>query len=331
MKEEPDRIRIRCCWIVAAALIAGWIGALASGLDPSSGRALVARGALWAPRVHDGQWWRLATSALVHTGHLHVAINVLGVLVAGTLVERRTGAAGALVIVIGGAAVSGAASLVWSPYTVTAGASGVVAALCGALAVAVVRGGALRAASAVIVVVGVAWGAILAATTDGVDHAAHAGGLALGVAAGALLVDRRGARPALLAAAIPAVATAALIAIATPPADVEAGFAEILRIDARWDQIRDGVGRRADGPRLARTVEEEVIAPLRAAAAQVQPDDRMPAPMHRRAEAIAGYAAARLDFFAAYVRWLDTGDPAMAGALRESEARVREAAARIGE
>jgi membrane associated rhomboid family serine protease len=323
-----DRIRIRASWVIAAGILATWIGALASGQDPDAPTAggLIRLGASWSPLTRDGQWWRLLTAAFVHTGHVHVLANAAGLIAIGTVVERRIGTARGGLILLGGTVVAGAASLAWSPYTVSAGASGAVAALCGALAVLLVRGGwspRARIAWTMVVAAMVGWGAYLAVASDGVDHAAHVAGVVAGAAIAA-------APRAWIGAAAAAAATAALLVAARPPVDVEAHVQAIVRTDARSDAILRGVGLRAHGPRLARTLEVEVIAPLRVAVAALAAvgDDAPPA-VRRRAARLEAYGAARLRALELYARHLETGDDALLDDLAEANAEVRRAAAAI--
>ena len=47
--------------------------------------------ALWGPAVHDGQYYRLVSSAFIHYGLLHLAFNMYALYLAGTIVERWYG------------------------------------------------------------------------------------------------------------------------------------------------------------------------------------------------------------------------------------------------
>jgi len=95
---EPfrDALRARTPWaIVTPALVvlnttifvrmlfdSGALG------DPGT---LVVWGGSIGPRTTNGEWWRLVTSLFVHTGFLHLAANMLGLLQLGLLLERLVG------------------------------------------------------------------------------------------------------------------------------------------------------------------------------------------------------------------------------------------------
>ena len=79
-----------------------------------------------------GEYWRLITPALVHSGGWpHYAVNVAALLVVGIALERRIGAARLIAIYVGGSVVGEIVGLAWKPHG--AGASVGIAGLAGAL------------------------------------------------------------------------------------------------------------------------------------------------------------------------------------------------------
>lgn len=314
----------RVSWLFAALLVAAWIGSLAAGADPlhpTASDLVRFGGSTWT-----GSRWRLLSSALVHAGWVHLAINALWLAVLGTVFEARAGAITTLAVLLGATVVGAAASLAWSPYEVSVGASGAVSGLAGALAVLLLTARdrfepRLRALSAAAVATWIAVCVALAALSDNVDHAAHAAGLLTGAAIGWL----RGVRAA--GAFVLALAAAAiLLRVARPPVDARARAGELLTLDARSDRILDGVGFRADGPRLARTLTEEVIAPMRVSLARLVVDPRAPATEVRFARALNDYAAARLRALELFALQLATGDDSHAGEIAQKQAEARAAA-----
>lgn len=135
----PPRIRIarparaRATFALAAILVAvSATTAIAVGDTPDIG-VLLRTGALVHGVVASGEWWRLISSVFVHIGVLHLALNVLGLLVLGTIAEDMFGRA-RMVAIFGGAGIAGAmASYVASPGAASAGASGAVFGLLGAV------------------------------------------------------------------------------------------------------------------------------------------------------------------------------------------------------
>lgn len=97
-------------------------------------------GALWTPAVIEGgQWWRLVTVMFLHLGLLHVALNVLALIVIGPAIESLLGHVRyGLVYFVAGIGSAYAAVLFtqlnWLPPTVYVGASGAIMGLFGASA-----------------------------------------------------------------------------------------------------------------------------------------------------------------------------------------------------
>jgi rhomboid protease GluP len=85
-------------------------------------------GALYVPRVRDGEWWRLVSYAFAHGSMIHLAFNMFATTALGVPLERRIGTARfaqlSLVTCLGSAAlISLFPRGVWAP---TVGASGVI-------------------------------------------------------------------------------------------------------------------------------------------------------------------------------------------------------------
>jgi membrane associated rhomboid family serine protease len=118
--------------------------------------------------LSDGEYWRLLTPMLVHSGGwLHYAVNAAALLVVGVLLERRAGTAWTLAVYAIAGVAGEIVGFAWRPHG--AGASVGVFGLLGAL-VAVVslrRGRGIRVASA-IVIVSFAAGSIAARDVHGV-------------------------------------------------------------------------------------------------------------------------------------------------------------------
>ena len=129
-----------------------------------------------APEVGDGQWWRLATAALVHMNLAHLLLNMLMVGLIGRELERAYGTVVTAVAMVL-CAVAGSAAAVWlSPEYAVGGAStvgyGMFAMLVG---LSVTRGRDVRAP---LVLIGV--NLMYSLTAGGVSLAGHLGGLVAG-------------------------------------------------------------------------------------------------------------------------------------------------------
>lgn len=169
--------------IVLVALLSAGAGGLrigSNGFGQATG--LHADFAMFAPSVAAGQWYRLLTSAFLHYGLLHLAMNLYGLWIIGPVLERRLGSArfGMLFVVstLGGSA----GSAILEPYGLAAGASG---ALFGFLAAAVIlerRRGVTRLLESPFGV----WlllGVVMTFVVPGLSVGGHLGGAVVGALA----------------------------------------------------------------------------------------------------------------------------------------------------
>jgi len=93
-------------------------------------RILLNAGAVSAPELLRGEWWRLAASAFVHIGAVHLLANLLMLAVLGSVSERIWGRGRFAAIYLGSALVGAAAAMAIRPLT--EGAPAVVAGAAGA-------------------------------------------------------------------------------------------------------------------------------------------------------------------------------------------------------
>ncbi|MHB0935871.1 MAG: rhomboid family intramembrane serine protease [Armatimonadota bacterium] len=88
-------------------------------------------GALFAPLVHAGQWWRLITAGFLHGGVIHLAFNMLALYNLGIVLEHWQGKARLAVLFLFSVLTSSLAVVWFSPNHVTLGASGGIFGLLG--------------------------------------------------------------------------------------------------------------------------------------------------------------------------------------------------------
>ena len=227
---------------VFLAMLVGGVGLL----NPTS-ENLIRWGANFGPRTTAGEWWRLFTCTFLHVGVIHIAFNMMVLMQIGPLIERLFGRAGFAVIYVVAGLAGSLASLAWNPYAVSAGASGAIFGLYGALLgfLALQRRelpGALlrRLLNGALVFVG--FNIVYGLSRPGTDIAAHAGGLAGGFLCGLALsmpltaqnVLRRRARNALVAAAA-AVALPVLAASMPRTVDVQAHLKQALSLEGKTE------------------------------------------------------------------------------------------------
>ena len=91
-----------------------------------------------------GPWWRAITAAFLHVGALHLSFNTYAFFSAGAIAERVYGKAAFLALYVVAAVAGSLVSILWTPTVVSAGASGAVFGVYGAiLAFALTRGARL--------------------------------------------------------------------------------------------------------------------------------------------------------------------------------------------
>lgn len=165
-----------------------------------------------------GEWWRVVTAAFLHIGPLHLAMNMLALLVFGSELERGLGRSRFLgvylVSLLGGAV---AIQLFGDPRVPVAGASTAIYGLLGALGVLmIVRRQDLRGLLTLLAI------NVFISFLPGVSLLGHLGGLVAGAAtAGVLIATRR--RPQWEVAALVMLAVVLAVVILTAPTVVVYG------------------------------------------------------------------------------------------------------------
>ena len=79
---------------------------------------------LFGPAVHQGDWWRLFTSALLHENILHILFNMLVLYQVGRVLEPGAGSARFTTLYVVSVLAGSAGALVLTPHAATVGASG---------------------------------------------------------------------------------------------------------------------------------------------------------------------------------------------------------------
>ncbi len=94
---------------------------------------LIGWGADYGPYTSNGEWWRIITNTYIHIGIIHLALNMWCLLSIGFLVERLFGNLIYLLIYTTAGIVGSIVSLSVHPVIISAGASGAIFGLYGAL------------------------------------------------------------------------------------------------------------------------------------------------------------------------------------------------------
>jgi membrane associated rhomboid family serine protease len=145
--------------------------------------------AVFGPAVHNGDYYRLFSNAIVHYGFIHIAFNMFVLYQVGTFLEPATGHARLallyVVSVLGGAA----GALILDPHVYTGGASGGVFGLAAAATLALSRQGVRFSQTTwgPLIVINFVFGFFI----GGVSIGGHLGGLAAGALATESMLQAR--------------------------------------------------------------------------------------------------------------------------------------------
>jgi rhomboid protease GluP len=139
--------------------------------------AIVTMGAKVNELIIRGEYWRLLSSAFLHSGILHIAFNMYGLLNAGSMVEKLYGRKKFVFIYLSSALVGSVSSFAFSKAP-SVGASGAIFGLFGALLYIWSKKRGLFSASFGINIIAVlVVNIIYGFTSLGIDNFAHIGGL----------------------------------------------------------------------------------------------------------------------------------------------------------
>ncbi len=161
-----------------------------SPFAPSPQQA-IAFGADYGPLTLNGEWWRLATSMFVHFGIVHIGLNMWCLWNLGRAAEQLMGRVPYLLAYFVSGIFSSIASVYWHPMGASAGASGAIFGMAGALVSYVYLkktpshltiNKKMLGSLGTFIAYNLAFGAL-----PGISNAAHIGGLVMGLAVGAAL------------------------------------------------------------------------------------------------------------------------------------------------
>jgi rhomboid protease GluP len=271
--------RVFMTWVFVAANVAVFVAMLIAGVsakDPDT-QSLIRWGAAYGPLTLGGEPWRLLSSTFVHIGFIHLLMNMAVLASVGPFVERLFGNLGYAVIYLFAGLAGSVATVVWSPDVVSAGASGAIFGVYGALLGFLLRNrhtipsevlrGLLQRAGTTLVI-NIVWGI----TQPRIGMAAHLGGLAGGFIGALILaqpIDARAAKRRIasalgLAAAGPGVFVASAFLL-PKPADVSGEYERFVSVqktvvDAYNTALR-AYREDGDDAAFAATIEGDVLPP----------------------------------------------------------------------
>lgn len=190
---------------------------LAGGAGLISGSPLATYGGLAAAPVAAGEWWRAITAGFLHSGVLHVGLNMAVLYMLGPPVEAALGRLRFTILYFTALITASFGALLLSPSQLTVGASGAIFGLMGAVLVGQRAAGIDPRRSGILT--WIVLNLVFTLVIPGVSIGGHLGGLAGGLIAGWLLF-RRSLHPAYATAgcvALTAVCFVALLQVAAHP------------------------------------------------------------------------------------------------------------------
>lgn len=149
-------------------------------------------GTNFGPQTLSGQWWRLLTSVFVHFGLFHILLNLFTLYQIGRLAERLYGSARFLGLYLFAGVTGSLTSVFWHPTVNSAGASGAIFGVFGALLVFVLKyrhelPASIARQQRISLSILIAYNLFYGFTQQGIDNGAHLGGLAGGILLGLAL------------------------------------------------------------------------------------------------------------------------------------------------
>lgn len=308
-------------------------------------------GADFGPYTMSGQWWRTLTCTFIHIGVLHVVLNMWVLSVAGPLVERMVGNLAFLVMYLIAGLCGSAASLWWNPMLVSAGASGAIFGVYGALLGLLLRHrgsipaetlARLRSSGLGFLGYNLLFGMML----SNIDSAAHLGGLAGGFLGGLVLSQPftpearagrllRTAVLALLGALLVAGAMAGVAAQHAQVAAVQHELQGFQAMERQALQAFNGAVAKAQRQELsdaafADLLERDVLPPWRTSRERLAAFRNLPAKLERHVGSVLEYMHLREDAWKDFATAMRENDGERAEQAKAKQLRADEAAKRIG-
>lgn len=209
---RQPRVPVTWLLLLANAIVFVAMAFAGAGVFAPDSDVPIRWGSNFGPFTTSGEWWRLVTSMFLHFGVVHLAVNMLALWDAGQLVERLYGSVHFLAIYLASGVAGAIASVAWNPWVNSAGASGAIFGVFGALLAYVLdrRNGVPPAAMrshAIVTVLFLGYSLAYGFAGTNIDNAAHLGGLAAGFGLGFMLaLPLARGRPAWRAASVGAAA-----------------------------------------------------------------------------------------------------------------------------
>lgn len=153
------------------------------------GSDLIKFGANYGPITKDGEWWRLLTSVFLHGSIMHLILNISGLVIISFVLEPFLGHIKYLILFLVAGVLASLTSLWWHESTISIGASGAIFGLYGAFISLLLTKSIPSEARGFFLIFSLIFIGInlLFGLSEGIDNAAHIGGLLSGFICGLIL------------------------------------------------------------------------------------------------------------------------------------------------
>lgn len=188
------------CTIVLIIINAAIFFALSYGGMTEDGMYMLEHGAMYAPKLMENQeYYRIFTSMFLHFGFEHLMNNMVTLGIIGRYVEPLVGKVRFILIYLlsglGGNLLSLAGEILFSDYVISAGASGAIFGLTGALlCLTILNRGHIAGITKQGMLLMIGLSLYNGFVSEGVDNLAHIGGLLSGFLCTFLLCFQRYAK-----------------------------------------------------------------------------------------------------------------------------------------
>lgn len=159
--------------------------------------------------VEHGEWWRLGTAAFLHYGPLHLGLNMFSLYFAGSILEQVIGRWRYVLLYLVAGIAGSAGALLITPNQPTAGASGAIFGVLGALLVLERRGNIHTGGQVLMVII---LNLVFTFAVPGISIGGHIGGLVAGLIVMASFMHFRRSWQASVATAVLVAVVAVIVA-----------------------------------------------------------------------------------------------------------------------
>jgi rhomboid protease GluP len=293
--EEALRARSRLVVatpLIALAHVATFVQMASAPGSLSDPATLVAWGGNFGPNTSNGEWGRLVISMFVHSGPLHLLVNVVALVQVGLILERLVGPLLFTVVYFTAGILASVVSLYAGPVAVSVGSSGATSGTYGLLAAAVIWSFIQRSAltmplrSMKLIAPVAAVFALYNTAASTLPGPAEWVAFGVGLATG--LVLTRGVaqkKPDLRPIAVAAATAFALTVVSAVPlrgiANIRPELDRLVEIEERTAGIYDKAVSQfrlgaLTAEQLARVIDRDIVPELKAATARIEAFEGVP-------------------------------------------------------